>query len=56
LEHELRLALGVKVEIRANVKGRGKITIHFRDHEEFDRIRGQLSDAQPELLDRRITG
>ena len=24
---------------------RGKITIHFADHDEFDRLRGQLTDA-----------
>ena len=45
LEQELRLALGMKVEIRATVRGRGRMTIHFANHEEFDRLREQLSDA-----------
>ena len=43
LEQELRLALGTRVDIRQSSKGRGKITIHFTSHEEFDRLRGQLS-------------
>jgi ParB family transcriptional regulator, chromosome partitioning protein len=45
LEQEFRHALGVKVEIRASARGRGKIVIHFQDHDEFDRLRDQLTDA-----------
>ncbi len=45
LEQEFRHALGCKVEIRASSKGRGKITIHFANHEEFDHLRAQLTDA-----------
>jgi len=45
LEQEFRHALGCKVEIRTSSKGRGKITIHFANHEEFDRLRAQLTDA-----------
>jgi ParB family chromosome partitioning protein len=45
LEQEFRLALGMKVEIKANARGRGKLTIHFANHEEFDRLRAQLTDA-----------
>jgi len=44
LEQEFRHALGVKVEIRASARGRGKITIHFTNHDEFDRLREQLAD------------
>ena len=44
LEQELRLALGTKVEIKASSAGRGKIVIHFADHESFDRLRQQLTD------------
>lgn len=43
LEQELRHALGVKVEIKSSAKGRGKLTLHFANHEEFDRLREQLS-------------
>ena len=47
LEQELRHALGMKVEIRANSRGRGKLVIHFQNHDEFDRLREQLTDAAP---------
>ena len=30
---------------RASARGRGKITIHFGNHEEFDHLRAQLTDA-----------
>ena len=50
LNQQLRLALGTKVDVRQSAKGRGKITIHFTSHEEFDRLRallcGQGSDQQ----------
>jgi ParB family chromosome partitioning protein len=45
LEQEFRHTLGVKVEIRASARGRGKIVIHFQDHDEFERLRAQLTDA-----------
>ncbi len=44
LQEELRLALGTKVKITQNARGRGKLVIHFRNHQEFERLRGQLSD------------
>lgn len=47
LEQELRAALGTKVEIRTAAKGRGKIVIHFGDHDEFDRLWDHLTDTQP---------
>ncbi len=45
MEEQLRHALGTKVEIKQSAKGRGRITIHFASHEEFERIRTLL--AQP---------
>ncbi len=45
LEQEFRLSLGVKVEIKANSRGRGKLVIHFANHDEFDRLREQLTDS-----------
>jgi ParB family transcriptional regulator, chromosome partitioning protein len=45
LEQEFRHALGAKVEIRQSAKGRGRIVIHFASHEEFDRLREQLTDT-----------
>jgi ParB family chromosome partitioning protein len=45
LEQELRTVLGTKVEIKQLSRGRGKIVIHFRSNEEFDRLREQLRAA-----------
>jgi len=44
LQQELKLLLGTKVEIRQTSRGRGKIIIHFSDHDEFERIRNHLAD------------
>ena len=38
MEERLRLALGTKVDLKQTTKGRGRITIHFKSHEEFERI------------------
>jgi ParB family transcriptional regulator, chromosome partitioning protein len=46
LEDQLRLALGTKVELRQSAKGKGKITIHFANGEEFERIRSILSGSE----------
>jgi ParB family chromosome partitioning protein len=43
LEDQLRLALGTKVELRQSAKGKGKITIHFGNLDEFDRLKGILT-------------
>ena len=43
LEQQLKNALGTKVEIRQSSRGRGKIVIHFVNHEEFDRLRTCLT-------------
>ena len=45
LEQELRRALGSKVDIRAGTSGNGRITIHFKGHEEFDRLRQFLLEG-----------
>lgn len=45
LEEQLRMALGAKVELKQSAKGRGKVTIHFSSHEEFDRLRTLLISA-----------
>lgn len=44
LEQELRVALGTKVTITHNARGRGKLVVHFHSHEEFERLRGQLTE------------
>ncbi|MEK6246963.1 MAG: ParB/RepB/Spo0J family partition protein [Planctomycetales bacterium] len=43
LEQEFRAALGTRVQLQQTSKGRGKITIHFNSHEEFERLRDQLA-------------
>ena len=44
LEQEFRAALGLKVRLAHNVRGRGKLTIQFRNHEEFERLREHICD------------
>jgi ParB family transcriptional regulator, chromosome partitioning protein len=47
LEQQFRTALGIKkVQITHNARGRGKLVIHFRDHEEFERILGHICSPQ----------
>ena len=54
MQEEMRMVFGTKVEIKSSARGRGKITIHFTDAEEFERLREILSDgARPQL---RIAG
>jgi ParB family transcriptional regulator, chromosome partitioning protein len=45
LEQELRLALGVKVEIKQSSAGKGKLVIHFKNHEEFESLHTALTDS-----------
>jgi len=45
LEQELRMALGTKVDLSQTAKGKGKVTIHFASHEEFDRLRQIMTAA-----------
>ncbi len=45
LEDQLRLALGTKVDLRQTVKGSGRITIHFKNPEEFERLQALLNSG-----------
>jgi ParB family chromosome partitioning protein len=45
LEQELRSALGAKVDIRNGAGGRGRIVIHFKGHDEFERLHAYLMDG-----------
>lgn len=45
LEQELQTAIGTKVALTRNAKGKGKITLHFKDADEFERLR-QLLKSQ----------
>jgi ParB family chromosome partitioning protein len=46
LAQELGSALGTKVELTQTAKGRGRITIHFKNHDEFSRLRKLLTANQ----------
>ncbi len=46
LERELKMALGVPVEIQQSGKQSGKIVIHFAGHEEFERLHRLLVDGR----------
>ncbi|WP_231956517.1 ParB/RepB/Spo0J family partition protein [Posidoniimonas polymericola] len=46
LEQELQTALGTKVSLSRNAKGKGKITIAFKDADEFERLRQHLAGQQ----------
>ena len=45
LEQELRTALGTRVDLSQTAKGRGKITIHFKNQDEFARLRQLLNSG-----------
>ncbi len=46
LEQEFRTALGVRVKITHDARGRGKVVIAFGSHEEFDQIRQHICDGR----------
>lgn len=50
LQQDLRMVFGSKVEIKANTRGRGKLTIHFSDNQDFERILAMLNPQQPPQL------
>lgn len=50
MQQEMRMVFGTKVEIKASARSRGKITLHFSDAEEFERLRSLLGGVtQPQL-------
>jgi ParB family chromosome partitioning protein len=49
LAQELTSALGTKVELTQTAKGRGRITIHFKNQDEFSRLRQMLTVNQVPL-------
>ncbi|MCR4414824.1 MAG: hypothetical protein NUV77_20595, partial [Thermoguttaceae bacterium] len=54
LEQEFRAALGTKVKIIHSARGRGKLTIHFASHEEFERLRQQICHPSETTLKSRV--
>ncbi len=49
LEQQLRNTLGTKVDLKQGARGRGKVTIHFKNHDEFERLLGVLQAETPQL-------
>jgi ParB family chromosome partitioning protein len=47
MEQELRTSLGAKVEIKQRSRGKGRITIHFTSHDEFERLLALLGQPAP---------
>ncbi|MEN6407532.1 MAG: ParB/RepB/Spo0J family partition protein [Thermoguttaceae bacterium] len=45
LEQQFRTALGMKVKITSNARGRGKLVVQFRNHEEFERLKKHICGA-----------
>ena len=53
LEQEFRAALGSRVKLTHNARGRGKLVIHFGNHEEFERVREHIcGPGKPETRTR----
>ncbi len=48
LEQELKAALGMKVTLTHNAKGRGKLVVYFANHDEFDRLRRHVTEPLTE--------
>jgi ParB family chromosome partitioning protein len=49
IERELRRALGTKVSLQTGAKGRGKIVVHFKNADEFERLYAYLMDDSVSL-------
>ena len=47
MQNEMRMMFGTKVEIKCSTRGKGKITIHFGDVDEFERLRQSLCEKSP---------
>ncbi len=45
MQQEMRMIFGTKVEIKSSARGRGKITMHFSDPDEFERLRDLLGQV-----------
>jgi ParB family transcriptional regulator, chromosome partitioning protein len=52
IEQELRIKLGTKVDIRQTPRGRGQVVIHFKNNEEFERVKELIAASAQETLNR----
>jgi ParB family chromosome partitioning protein len=44
LEQELRSAIGTRVDVKHGARGKGKIVIHYANHDEFQRLFEMLAE------------
>jgi ParB family chromosome partitioning protein len=51
MQDQLKLALGTKVDLKQTAKGRGRITIHFKNLEEFERLRTILCGEDDSMFE-----
>ncbi len=51
LEQQLRIVLGTKVEIKQTERGSGRIIIHFKNSDEFERLQWRLVDDDSSTRD-----
>jgi ParB family chromosome partitioning protein len=56
LEQELRVATGTRVDIRQTGKSKGRIVVHFANHDEFERLRSMLLGRPGESGSKRKAG
>lgn len=56
MSQEMRMLFGTKVEIKSTARGKGRITIHFSDADEFERLREMLCDVQQPAPQLRVAG
>jgi len=54
LEEKLRTALGTKVQLHRNRRGRGRLIVHFYSDEELEDLIGRLGVAREPSLSRRV--
>jgi ParB family chromosome partitioning protein len=52
IEQQLRIALGTRVDIRQNARGRGQLVIHFRNNEEYDRLQQLITESAQDKIQR----
>jgi len=51
IEDQLKLSLGAKVDLKQTKKGSGRITIHFKSGDEFERLRAILTGDEDSLFE-----
>ncbi len=53
MESQLKMSLGMKVELQSRGKGAGSLKVHFQSHEQFERLMGLLLQESQQEKPRR---